>query len=719
MRTISTIITLAVLLSPAFVKGQDISLEYSFADTAYRAGETVIVGIRADIPSGYHLYGNPLGPGIGRPLNLFVNRVGPQDNGIDVVWTEAWKSAPKKYKPRMGDWVWAYQSEAYFFLRGVLTNGNIDNSGDNRKVQYEAIIEALICRTSCIPIEKRITFELPVSPDIIDKPVSAFSGTPKWQTLYAKSEPMTFKTGAPASGFARTGNDNQPQLGINIDLLGLSSAVGSLTELSSAESSSSEKIQADSKDEIAFAVDGEGNILWDYTPVEAKREYNLLTAVLFAFLAGLALNLTPCIFPLLGVRILSFAESARESRRRAVVRSVCFAGGILAVFLLLAACAAFAGFSWGQQFQNPTIMMVIIAVIVLFALGMFDFYTMAAPSVIGNAERRAGATLFGDFLKGAAATVMATPCGGPFLGALLAWALLQNPLTIFLLFAVMGVGMALPYILLSSIRKLQQMLPKPGRWIEDFKHVMGFVLLLFAVNLLKSLDSGLTVTAVGICLSILCAASVNKRFAPFGVSGKRRLVVVMLALIMLAAGTAVSVVYLRGDVPIVLSNNGQTRIVDPIIIKRDSGANPVDTAGNERINTIGNVGYNGINSIDIVGYGSTNWNDFSPAALIKAREEGRSVIVNFTASWCTNCKLNKAAALDIPAAHRIYADKNIALLTADITNRNPHAQSLLRHLGSRSVPFLAIFPADSHQKPIIMRDILRKDKYLSTLRNLP
>jgi thiol:disulfide interchange protein len=103
---------------------------------------------------------------------------------------------------------------------------------------------------------------------------------------------------------------------------------------------------------------------------------------------------------------------------------------------------------------------------------------------------------------------------------------------------------------------------------------------------------------------------------------------------------------------------------------------------------------------------------------MKAQEEGRSVIVSFTASWCTNCKLNKAAALDIPAARQIYADKNIALLTADITNHNPQAQNLLRHLGSRSVPFVAIFPSGSPRNPIIMRDILSKDKYLAALRKL-
>jgi cytochrome c biogenesis protein CcdA len=688
------------------------------------------------VPTGYHLYANPLGPGIGKPLNLFVN-LDEKDarNPWSVTWIEARKSVPKRYNPQIGSWVWAYQWEAFFFLRGVLTKDSVNynsaaedsiNAKDvkatvdaknarggkaaanaktavkgktgkaaagrakdtvvvppvKNSIKYRAIIDALICRTACVPIEKSIAFELstPSAADsasdtanITDNPALAFPGAPNWQSRYAKSEPMEFKIGAPiASPLVKAGNDTAaPQTGINLDLSGLS------TGLPPPQSPVPDN-QYGQYGEYGSAFDG-GSTVWDYSPLEDRREYSLLTAILFALLAGLALNVTPCIFPMLGVRVLSFAESARESRRTAVARSAAFSGGIVAVFLLLAACAAFAGFSWGQQFQSPGTMVVIIAVIFLFALGMFDFYTLSVPQAVSDAGRKAGPTLTGDFLKGAAATVMATPCGGPFLGALLAWALLQRPLTIFVLFAMMGVGMAIPYVLLASSKRLMALLPKPGRWIEDFKHAMGFLLLLFAVNLLRSLDPRLTVTAVGICVSILCAASVNKRFAPFGAPPARRAAVIFTSIALIAVGAALSVKYLRNDSP--LLSYGQD--------EPPAAAAPAQ------------------------------WQEFSPQALAAAHKEGRSAIVNFTASWCTNCKLNKAAALNADSARILYAQKNVLLLTADITNKNHAAQSLLHHLGSRSVPFLAIFPGDSPKSPVIMRDILSKDKYLAELRELP
>jgi len=735
-------------------RGPDLTLEYQLGRTRYGAGDTVVVAIKAAVPTGYHLYANPLGPGIGKPLNLFID-MNERDrrNPWTVTWIEARKSVPKRYNPQIGSWVWAYQWEAFFFVKGVLTKDSVNynpaaedsisakdvidinkindmaDAGNARggkagtgaktagktkpggagkskpaavskaidtvavppiqnSIKYRLIIDALICRTACVPIEKSVVLELPTPPavadsaadtaKIIDKSAAAFPDAANWQSRYAKSEPMEFKLGAPAGSPLASADSGAaaPRAGINLDLAGLSTATDSATGSAAAILPVSQS--SPRQNQYSPAVDGNG-IAWDYTPLEDKKEYSLLTAILFALLAGLALNVTPCIFPMLGVRVLSFAESARESRRTALTRSAVFSGGIVAVFLLLAVFAAFAGFSWGQQFQHPGMMVGIIAVIFLFALGMFDFYTMSVPQAVSNAERKAGATLAGDFLKGAAATVMATPCGGPFLGALLAWALLQKPLTIFVLFAVMGVGMALPYVILASSKRLMAMLPKPGRWIEDFKHAMGFLLLLFAVNLLRSLDPRLTVAAVGVCVSILCAASVNKRFAPFGAPPARRATVILISIALIAAGALLSVKYLRVDIPFLSADSDEPT----------AAALPAQ------------------------------WQEFSPQALAAAHDEGRSAIVNFTASWCTNCKLNKAAALNTDSARILYASKNVALLTADITNKNPEAQSLLHHLGSRSVPFLAIFPADSPKNPIIMRDILSRDKYLAELRALP
>ena len=778
MKNILSIITIIILATmyAAFggADGQndDLALEAAPGRSVYVAGDTVVVGVKASIPPGYHLYSNPLGPGIGKPLNLFINRRGADDKSRRAPWSvvcsEARKSFPKRYTPPIGSWVWAYESEAYFFVKGVMKRDSVAavvdtvvNAGKDkgaktpaaakskppaaakdkdkdaakgkffsgvkgkkglpepvkaetppppRVLAYEVVVEALMCKSACVPIIKSVYFELPepadtgISSGVEEKVIErsrndltpdggktntdiAFPSAPVWQTHYAKSEPIAFSVGAPSSAASVAGGADQSGIsalslnpssvgingGINLGLSGLSSP----PDVNQSDSAGLQASQPN--DSIADAAATYGAGRYDYSPLEERREYSLITAVLFALLAGLALNLTPCIFPMLSVRVLSFAESARESRRSAVVRSAVFSLGIVAVFLLLAGLAAFAGFSWGQQFQNPGMMVGIIAIVFLFALGMFNFYTLSVPAIGSGGSRGegegGGSSVAGDFLKGAAATVMATPCGGPFLGALLAWALLQKPLTIFILFATMGVGMAFPYVLLASSKRLMSLLPKPGRWIEDLKHFMGFLLLAFAVNMMRSLDPRLITTAVGICLSILVAASVNKRFTQFGMPAARRAVVALVSLALLAAGIAVSVAYLRIDVQIF----------------------------NE----------------DHQGIGGPYWVSFSPNALEAAHEERRNVVVNFTASWCTNCKLNKAAALNTSAARQLYAEKNILLLTADITNENPEAQELLHHLGSRSVPFLAIFPADAPKSPVIMRDILSREKFLGELRNLP
>ncbi|MFW6245663.1 MAG: protein-disulfide reductase DsbD family protein [Fibrobacterota bacterium] len=591
----------------------------------YAPNDTVILGVKAIIPDNYHLYSNPLGPGIGKPFLLTA------EENENIRWVEARKSAPLKYQPPFGDWVWAYKKEACFFLKGVVT-------AESGSVKGTITMDGLVCQNSCIPVGKTLEFSVPVKPDA-DSPRS-FGGKSELGKQLKSSEKMDFRVGGEPKG--------QPDI--------FSESPDLFEESENAENQSVEEVQ------------------WAYSPLEEKKSFNLLTALLFSFLAGLALNITPCIFPMLGIRVLSFAQGAGESRRRAVFRSIIFSLGIVAVFLILASLAAFAGFSWGQQFQNPRIMMLIIALVFLFALGMFDFYTILVPSGVSNLERK-GSGLTGEFLKGAVATVLATPCGGPFLGALLAWALLQSPAVIFLIFTMIGIGMALPYVLLSSSRRILALLPKPGKWMEDFKHVMGFFLLAFAVHLMTGLSSELVVSTVGICLSLAFAAGVNKRFAPFGTALEKRVAVGVIALALAAAGVFASVKYLPAHA---------SSPTSAVAVKSE-----------------------------------TDWQEFAPEALKAAHEEKRNVVLNFTAAWCTSCHVNKATVLESSEAESLYDEKGVVLMTADLTHPNEAAQSLLHHLGSRSVPFLAIFPADSPREPIIMRDNLNKKKFVSALEKLP
>jgi len=642
-------IFLLTLFFAAAAFSQDLEFNLRSGKVRYAPGDTVAAGIEVSIPNGFYLYGNPLGPGIGKPLNLIINK------NEDIEWIEARKSAARRFNPPIGEWVWAYQSKAYFFIKGVLSK---DFSGDS--IESEIEIDALICKTICIPVKKQAVLNLSVG-DAGDgvKSFITFTDAPNWQTRYEKSEPMEFLLGDDLDSELFDYDETLEETGLDLNIEGLSLF---------------EKNNPLTKDYLSSQ---EENLIWDYSPIQSKKEYNLLTAILIALLAGLALNITPCVFPMLGIRAISFVQGAGESRGRAFLSGIFFAGGIVSVFMLLAVLAAFAGFSWGQQFQNPYVTAGIIALIFLFSLGMFDFYTVMVPSGAAGAGRKAGSGLGSDFFKGMVATVLATPCGGPFLGALLAWALLQKPLTIFVLFTAMGIGMAVPYILLSSSRRLLSLLPKPGRWMEDFKHFMGFLLLAFALYLMKSLDMRLITMTIGICFTILCAASVNKRFAPFGVSLSKRVIVSGVSVILLLAGTAFSVIYLSVKSSSQLSSN---------------------------------------NSVSL---NETEWNPFSPEALKNAHAQGQNAVVNFTASWCSSCQVNKAVVLDSKAAIELHAGKNIALFTADVTNKNPQAESLLYHLGSRSIPFLAIFPADSPQEPLVMHGSLSKKRYLAAIKKLP
>ncbi|NIN08259.1 MAG: hypothetical protein GTO76_06265 [Planctomycetales bacterium] len=202
--------------------------------------------------------------------------------------------------------------------------------------------------------------------------------------------------------------------------------------------------------------------------------------LLFAFLAGLILNVMPCVLPVIGLKVMAFVRQAGEDRSRIFQLNLWYVLGIMSVFMALAGLAAFANLGWGQQFQKPEVGIALAAVVFVFALSLLGVWEIPIPGFVGSgaaaevAEREGAA---GAFCKGILTTILATPCSGPFLGTALAWALVQPKTVIFATFASMGLGMASPYLVLSISPGLIRFLPKPGAWMETFKELMGFVLL--------------------------------------------------------------------------------------------------------------------------------------------------------------------------------------------------------------------------------------------------
>lgn len=609
------------------VSAQELIAEIIPSKTFYGIDDTVRLALKIKIPSKYHLYANPLGPGIGKPLQISVNGA---DN---IIWHQVKKPLATKFKPSIGDWVWAYENQQVFFFSGDIKE---NFEGD---INGTIHIDGLICNTDCIPVKKDVQFSVKVT--------KSSSGQLHYQSNPEIKELM------------KSTVDSMPLL-VSEVYLNKSSITGiDLSGLTVKPPVTNTSVE------------------WNYSPVEKKIDFNISLAILFGFLAGIIMNFMPCVLPVLGIKIISFSETrSSSSRKRALIKSLIFSSGMLSVFLILASFAAFANFSWGQQFQNPKVLVIIICTIVVFALGMFDVFMIMIPSSISSMGKKRNSGLTGDFFNGMFATILATPCSGPLLGATLAWTLTQKPLVIYAIFTSIGLGMAFPYILLSSSSTLSRMIPKPGVWMNDFKHFMGFVLLAFAVYLMIGLPGDMVISTIGLCLVFAFCITFYTRFAPFGSSVKRKFVFTIITLAMASSG--------------LYFNFG-------VFHKMISS---------EKISSSDNISDTG------------EWKEFSVELIKDAHENRQNIIIDFTANWCVNCQFNKVTVLHSTRVSELIKKKNIVAIKADLTRPDPQIESLLHHLGSRSVPFLAVFPGNKPYEPIIMRDILNKKSLVDVLEKL-
>ena len=242
----------------------------------------------------------------------------------------------------------------------------------------------------------------------------------------------------------------------------------------------------------------------------------------FAFLAGLILNVMPCVLPVIGLKIMSFVQQAGESRVRVFSLNLAYSLGLLVVFWALATAAFFLQLGWGDQFSNAGFNIVLASIVFVFGLSLLGVWEIPIPGFVGSgkagemAEREG---VFGAFCKGMLTTVLATPCTGPFLGPAIGWAIQQEAWLNYSTFTCVGVGMASPYLLIGAFPQLIGVLPKPGAWMSTFKEVMGFVLMGTVVFIFFFLDDQYTISALALLVTLGFACWLIGRTpmtAPFG-----------------------------------------------------------------------------------------------------------------------------------------------------------------------------------------------------------
>lgn len=390
-----------------------------------------------------------------------------------------------------------------------------------------------------------------------------------------------------------------------------------------------------------------------FSPVCPERGISgLIEAILLGILAGFILNFMPCVLPVVSLKILSFMENAHRSRKIIFFQGLLFSSGIITSFLVLATLAAFWGYKWGELFQNRVFIVFMAAFVFAMALSMFNVYIINTPAFTGKlvSKRR---NIYPDaFVKGVVATLLATPCSGPLLGGVLAWVLRRPPVEIFAVFLSIGVGMALPYVILTARPALIRYIPKPGEWTEVFEEVMGFLLMLTALYLVWISDLSFRMNLVLYLFFVAMAFWQYGRFGSLDRSRISRIISEVMLVAILAGGYFISFYYIEK--------------------KADA---------EEKI-------------------------AFSMERVLANRDNGVISVIDFTADWCPNCKLVEKTVLEDERILRLFAREDVDFMIADITVTHPEAEALMHNMGSSSIPFLAIIPpGEGFKTPACVRDI--------------
>ena len=396
----------------------------------------------------------------------------------------------------------------------------------------------------------------------------------------------------------------------------------------------------------------------------------LWQALLFGFIGGLILNLMPCVLPVISLKIFGFIRQAGDHPERILRHGLAFIAGIFLWFMglgvvIVALKLAGSEVTWAFQFQNPWFNFVISCIVVVFALNLFGVFEIVLPgrasTALADASSQEGYA--GSFFQGIFATLLATPCTAPFLGAALGFAFSQSWLIVLAMFASVALGMSAPYFFLSARPGWMKLLPKPGAWMERVKQFMGFPLLatllwlLYILGNQRGLEALIWTSAFLLCLALACwiyGAFCGPLSSP---RSRVAALAMMLLLVLFGAWSFLPGIFAESSVP---------------------GADAKKTG-------------DGI-----------AWQPFSQKELDELLKAGEPVFVDFTADWCISCKFNERTAINVPAVRGAFAKDGIVPMKADWTNANPEITAALKKFGRVGVPFYVLYPRGKPDQPIIL-----------------
>lgn len=382
-----------------------------------------------------------------------------------------------------------------------------------------------------------------------------------------------------------------------------------------------------------------------------------LYMALLAFVGGSILNLMPCVFPVLSLKVLNFTQSEEHQRH---MHSWAYAAGVVCSFVLVAVVlialqTAGNAVGWGFQLQSPIFVVLMAYLFVIMGLGLSGLTELGASWMGFGSQLANRGGVSGSFFTGVLATLVASPCTAPFMGTALGFALGQPPAIALTVFAALGAGMATPMVLLGYSAGLRNLMPKPGAWMQSFKQLLAFPLYATAIWLLwitgrQTGVNGMAIALLG-CLLLVFALWLWPQ------STWKKIIAVLTAAIALAL------------------------LASPLLDARQIEKTEQAVS-------------------------------YSPQQLQKMRNVGRPVFVNVTADWCITCIANESTALSSEKVLEAFRKNNIAYLKADWTNYDSDIAQLLKQYQRSGVPLYLLYPANSLQAPIMLPQLLTSNTVL-------
>ena len=379
-----------------------------------------------------------------------------------------------------------------------------------------------------------------------------------------------------------------------------------------------------------------------------------------AFLGGLILNIMPCVLPVLSLKVFSLLKHAGQARGDALRHGLAYTAGVVLSFIALAAVlfslrALGERIGWGFQLQSPGFVVVLAVVFFLFGLNLMGVFELGGRLVGADNKVARRKDVLGSFGMGVLAAVVGAPCMGPLVAGVSGLAVQANMTTGLLTFGMMGLGLASPFFVLSVFPKLVSFLPKPGLWMESFKQGMGFLLMAAFVFLALVLGRQGGVDAIFILLVVILLSSIAAwvfgRWGAASRSMRSQWIARLLALLLLG----VSLYY--------------------------------------GVRSIKEVSLNYVNQGSIAD-SSGQWGAWSSERVDELLAEGRPVFVDFTASWCLICQVNKKVALRTDATESLLIEKGIVALEADWTRYDSDITEALENFGRSGVPLYLLYSPD-------------------------